>query len=126
MLRLQLLRGRWPWPLLPVGSGGKGVWRLGLGHWLALWLLLLLLLLLVLVLVVMVVLWLLLWLLQPLLVLVLVVVLLLLLLLLPWLLQAVARRPKEDRGNAAAGDLGEGWQIYLVTLPQPLGGLLWL
>ncbi|MEC7299386.1 MAG: hypothetical protein VXW43_11980 [Pseudomonadota bacterium] len=36
VLRLQLLRGRWPWPLLPVGSGGKGVWRLGLGHWLAL------------------------------------------------------------------------------------------
>ena len=25
------------------------------------------------------------------------------------LLQAVVRRPKEDRGNVAAGDLGEGW-----------------
>ena len=37
--------------------------------------------------------------------------------LLLWLLQAVVRRPKEDRGNVAAGDLGEGWQIYLVTLP---------
>ena len=72
-----------------------------------------------------VVLWLLLWLLQPLLVLVLVVVLLLLLLLLlPWLLQAVVRRPKEDRGNAAAGDLREGWQINLVASLQPLGGLL--
>ena len=58
-------------------------------------------------------LWLLLWLLLvPLLLLVLVLlVLLLLLLLLPWLLQAVVRRPKEDRGNAAAGDLREGWQI---------------
>ena len=74
---------------------------------------------------VVVVLWLLLWLLQPLLVLVLVVVvLLLLLLLLPWLLQAVVRRPKEDRGNAAAGDLREGWQINLVASLQPLGGLL--
>ena len=33
--------------------------------------------------------------------------------LLPWLLlwlqRAVARRPKADRGNVAAGDLGEGW-----------------
>ena len=28
--------------------------------------------------------------------------------LLLWLLQAVVRRPKEDRGNVAAGDLGEG------------------
>ena len=46
--------------------------------------------------------------------------------LLLWLLQAVVRRPKEDRGNVAAGDLGEGWQFYLVTLLQPLGGLLWL
>ena len=46
--------------------------------------------------------------------------------LLLWLLQAVIRRPKEDRGNVAAGDLGEGWQFYLVTLLQPLGGLLWL
>ena len=72
---------------------------------------------------VVVVLWLLLWLLQPLLVLVLVLVLLLLLLL-PWLLQAVVRRPKEDRGNAAAGDLREGWQINLVASLQPLGGLL--
>ena len=73
----------------------------------------------------MVVLWLLLWLLQPLLVLVLVLLLLvLLLLLLPWLLQAVVRRPKEDRGNAAAGDLREGWQINLVASLQPLGGLL--
>ena len=45
---------------------------------------------------------------------------------LPWLLQAVIRRPKEDRGNVAAGDLGEGWQFYLVALLQPLGGLLWL
>ena len=44
--------------------------------------------------------------------------------LLLWLLQAVVRRPKEDRGNAAAGDLGEGWQIYLVASLQPLGGLL--
>ena len=48
--------------------------------------------------------------------------------LLPWLLlwlqRAVARRPKEDRGNAAAGDLREGWQIYLVASLQPLGGLL--
>ena len=76
----------------------------------------------VVVVVVVVVLWLLLWLLQPLLVLVL--LLLLLLLLLPWLLQAVVRRPKEDRGNAAAGDLREGWQIYLVASLQPLGGLL--
>ena len=50
--------------------------------------------------------------------------LLLLLLLLPWLLQAIVRRPKEDRGNAAAGDLGEGWQINLVASLQPLGGLL--
>ena len=77
--------------------------------------------------VVVVVLWLLLWLLQPLLVLVLVLlvlVLLLLLLLLPWLLQAVVRRPKEDRGNTAAGDLREGWQINLVASLQPLGGLL--
>ena len=54
----------------------------------------------------------------------LVVVLLLLLLLLSWLLQAVVRRPKEDRGNAAAGDLREGWQINLVASLQPLGGLL--
>ena len=46
--------------------------------------------------------------------------------LLPWLLQVVIRRPKEDRGNVAAGDLGEGWQFYLVALLQPLGGLLWL
>ena len=46
--------------------------------------------------------------------------------LLLWLLQAVVRRPKEDRGNVAAGDLGEGWQFYLVALLQPLGGLLWL
>ena len=56
--------------------------------------------------------------------------LLLLLLLLQWLLlglpQAVNRRPKGDRGNVAAGDLGEGWQFYLVALLQPLGGLLWL
>ena len=37
--------------------------------------------------------------------------------LLPWLQRAVARRPKADRGNVAAGDLGEGWQMYLVTLP---------
>ena len=51
-------------------------------------------------------------------------VLLLLLLLLPWLLQAIVRRPKEDRGNAAAGDLREGWQINLVASLQPLGGLL--
>ena len=33
--------------------------------------------------------------------------------LLPWLLlwlqRAVARRHKADRGNVAAGDLGEGW-----------------
>ena len=50
--------------------------------------------------------------------------LLLLLLLLPWLLQATVRRPKEDRGNAAAGDLREGWQINLVASLQPLGGLL--
>ena len=71
-----------------------------------------------------VVLWLLLWLLQPLLVLLLVLVLLLRQLLLPWLLQAVVRRPKEDRGNAAAGDLREGWQIDLVASLQPLGGLL--
>ena len=79
-----------------------------------------------LVVVVVVVLWLLLWLLQPLLVLVLLLLLLLLLrqLLLPWLLQAVVRRPKEDRGNAAAGDLREGWQINLVASLQPLGGLL--
>ena len=35
--------------------------------------------------------------------------------LLLWLLQAVVRRPKEDRGNVAAGDLGEGWQFYLVA-----------
>ena len=41
----------------------------------------------------------------------------LLLRLLLWLLQAVVRRPKGGRGNVAAGDLGEGWQIYLVTLP---------
>ena len=74
--------------------------------------------------VVVVVLWLLLWLLQPLLVLVLVPLLLLRQLLLPWLLQAVVRRPKEDRGNAAAGDLREGWQINLVASLQPLGGLL--
>ena len=75
--------------------------------------------------VVVVVLWLLLWLLQPLLVLVLLLLLLLLRqLLLPWLLQAVVRRPKEDRGNSAAGDLGEGWQINLVASLQPLGGLL--
>ena len=74
--------------------------------------------------VVVVVLWLLLWLLQPLLVLVLVLLLLLRQLLLPWLLQAVVRRPKEDRGNAAAGDLREGWQINLVASLQPLGGLL--
>ena len=60
-------------------------------------------------------LWLLLWLL---------LVLLVLLLLLPRLLQAVVRRPKEDRGNSAAGDLGEGWQINLVASLQPLGGLL--
>ena len=33
--------------------------------------------------------------------------------LLLWLLQAVVRRPKEDRGNVAAGDLGEGWQFHL-------------
>ena len=71
-----------------------------------------------------VVLWLLLWLLQPLLVLVLVVVVVVVVLLLPWLLQAVVRRPKEDRGNAAAGDLREGWQIYLVASLQPLAGLL--
>jgi len=50
--------------------------------------------------------------------------LLLLLLLLPWLLQAIVRRPKEDRGNAAAGDLREGWQINLVASLQPLGGPL--
>ena len=61
------------------------------------------------------VLWLLLWLLQPLLVLVLVLQLQLRQLLLPWLLQAVVRRPREDRGNAAAGDLREGWQIHLVA-----------
>ena len=73
---------------------------------------------------VVVVLWLLLWLLQPLLVLVLLVLLLLRQLLLPWLLQAVVRRPKEDRGNTAAGDLREGWQINLVASLQPLGGLL--
>ena len=36
LLWLLLSRGRWPWPLLPVGSGGEGVWRLGLGDWLAL------------------------------------------------------------------------------------------
>jgi hypothetical protein len=79
----------------------------------------------VLVVMVVVVLWLLLWLLQPLLVLVLLLLLLLLRqLLLPWLLQAVIRRPKEDRGNSAAGDLGEGWQINLVASLQPLGGLL--
>ena len=35
--------------------------------------------------------------------------LLLLLWLQLWLQQAVVRRPKEDRGNAAAGDLREGW-----------------
>ena len=35
----------------------------------------------------------------------------------PWLPQAVVRRPKGGRGNVVAGDLGEGWQIYLVTLP---------
>ena len=29
--RLPLL-GRWLWPLLPMGSGGEGIWRLGLGH----------------------------------------------------------------------------------------------
>ena len=52
------------------------------------------------------------------------VLLLLLLLLLPWLLQAIVRRPKEDRGNAAAGDLREGGQINLVASLQPLGGLL--
>ena len=74
--------------------------------------------------VVVVVLWLLLWLLQPLLVLVLLLLLLLRQLLLPWPLQAVVRRPKEDRGNAAAGDLREGWQINLVASLQPLGGLL--
>ncbi len=74
--------------------------------------------------VVVVVLWLLLRLLQPLLVLVLVLLLLLRQLLLPWLLQAVVRRPKEDRGNTAAGDLREGWQINLVASLQPLGGLL--
>ena len=34
-----------------------------------------------------------------------------------WLPQAVVRRPKGGRGNVVAGDLGEGWQIYLVTLP---------
>ena len=73
---------------------------------------------------VVVVLWLLLWLLQPLLVLVLLLLLLLRQLLLPWLLQAVIRRPKEDRGNSAAGDLREGWQINLVASLQPLGGLL--
>ena len=52
------------------------------------------------------------------------VVVVVVLLLLPWLLQAVVRRPKEDRGNAAAGDLREGWQINLVASLQPLGGLL--
>ena len=41
-----------------------------------------------------------------------------------WLPQAVVRRPKEDRGNASAGDLREGWQINLVASLQPLGGLL--
>ena len=30
------LLGRWPWPVLPVGSGDEGIWRLGVGHWLAL------------------------------------------------------------------------------------------
>ena len=50
--------------------------------------------------------------------------LLLLWLLLPWPLQAAVRRPKQDRGNAAAGDLREGWQINLVASLQPLGGLL--
>ena len=34
-----------------------------------------------------------------------------------WLPQAVVRRPKGGRGNVVAGDLGEGWQIHLVTLP---------
>merc|ERR1712138_159522 len=43
-----------------------------------------------------------------------------------WQLEAVVRRPKEDRGNVSAGDLGEGWQFYLVALLQPQGGLLWL
>ena len=46
--------------------------------------------------------------------------------LLLWLLQAVNRRPKGDRGDVAAGDFGEGWRFHLVTLLQPLGGLLWL
>ena len=32
--------------------------------------------------------------------------------LLLWLLQAVVRRPREDRGNVAAGGLGEGWQFF--------------
>ena len=36
LLWLLPLCGRWPRPLLPVGSGGGGIWRLGLGHWLAL------------------------------------------------------------------------------------------
>ena len=36
LLWLVLLRGRRPWPLLPVGSGDEGIWRLGLGDWLAL------------------------------------------------------------------------------------------
>ena len=43
LLRLWLLRlwllpllGRWPWPVLPVGSGDEGIRRLGLSHWLAL------------------------------------------------------------------------------------------
>ena len=66
LLWLLLQRRWWPWPLLLAGSGGEGVWRLGLGHRLAL--------------------------LLPLL-----------------LLQAAVERPKEDRGNAAAGDLREGW-----------------
>ena len=39
----------------------------------------------------------------------LVLVLLVLVLVLPLQLQAVVRRPKEDRGNVAAGDLTEGW-----------------
>ena len=71
-----------------------------------------------------VVLWLLMWLLLLLVLVLVLLLLLLLLLLLPWLLQAVVRRPKEDRGNAAAGDLREGWQINLVASLQPLGGLL--
>ena len=64
--------------------------------WLLLWQALLLLLLLLLVLLLLL---LLLWLL----------LLLLLLWLLLWLQQALVRGPKEDRGNVAAGDLGEGW-----------------